>query len=116
MFRYAIPKFPTADMPAALEFYQHKMGFTVQFNYGDYAAIRRDTVEIHLWICEDKYIAEHTACRIAVDNIEALYAEYRQAGVIHPNGMLEEKPWGGKEFVALDRDGNGLFFFEYRGV
>ncbi len=46
------------------------------------------------------------------DDIETLYAEYQQAGVIHPNGTLEEKPWGLKEFVALDMDGNGLFFFE----
>jgi hypothetical protein len=32
--------------------------------------------------------------------------------VIHPNGLLEEKPWGGREFVILDLDGNGIFIFE----
>lgn len=112
MFRYVVPKFPAANVKASLEFYRSKLGFVELFNYGDYAAVKRDSVEIHLWECQDKNIAENTACRIAVDNIESLYKEYQQAGVIHPNGALQEKPWGGKEFVALDMDGNGLFFFE----
>jgi len=52
---------------------------------------------------------------VAVSDIESLYAEYRNTGVIHPCGALEEKPWGSKEFVALDLDGNGLFFSEHKG-
>lgn len=110
--KYVVPKLPAANVKAALEFYRGKLGFVALFDYGDYAAVRRDSVEIHLWECQDKHIAENTACRIAVDGIEALYAEYQRAGVIHPNGALEQKPWGRKEFVALDLDGNGLFFFE----
>jgi len=113
MLKYAIPKFPAANVQAAIEFYEKKMGFSRLFDYGDYAAVKRDAVEIHLWECQDKNIAKNTACRVAVRDIETLYVEYLQAGVIHPHGTLEEKPWGGKEFVALDADGNGLFFFEY---
>jgi catechol 2,3-dioxygenase-like lactoylglutathione lyase family enzyme len=109
---YAIPKFPTADIQLALTFYEQKLGFARSFDYGDYAAVERDNLEIHLWLCDDKHIAENTGCRVAVTGIEALYVEYQQAGVIHPNGALEEKPWGMKEFVALDMDGNALFFFE----
>lgn len=112
MLKYSVPKFPVANVQVSLEFYKKKMGFTELFDYGDYAAVKRDTVEIHLWECHDKHIAENTACRVSVDDIETLYMEYERAGVIHPNGMLEEKPWGVKEFVALDVDGNGLFFFE----
>lgn len=114
MFRYVVPKFPAANVKASLEFYKSKLGFVELFNYGDYAAVKRDSVEIHLWECQDKNIAENTACRIAADDIETLYAEYMRAGVIHPNGALEEKPWEVKEFVALDMDGNGIFFFEER--
>lgn len=112
MFRYVIPKLPAANIKSAIEFYKSKLGFVELFNYGDYAAVARDAVEIHLWECQDQNIAQNTACRIAVDNIEELYEKYQQAGVIHPNGALAEKPWGRKEFVALDIDGNGLFFFE----
>ena len=112
MFKYAIPKFPAANVQQAVAFYEQKLGFRKLFDYGDYAAVKRDDVEIHLWECHDKTIAENTACRIKVEGIETLYAEYRQAGVIHPNGALETKPWGMKEFFALDLDGNGLFIFE----
>ncbi len=112
MFEYAIPKFPVRDVAAALTFYAEKLGFACKFDYGDYAAVRRDDVEIHLWQCADTYLAHNTACRLKVRDIEAVYTEYSRAGVIHPNGALETKPWGGREFVALDADGNGLFFFE----
>lgn len=112
MLQYAVPKFPAANVQDAITFYVQKMGFTMIFDYGDYAAVRRDAVEIHLWECQDRVIAENTACRVAVDDIETLYAEFQRAGVIHPNGPLETKPWGAKEFVALDLDGNGIFFFE----
>jgi catechol 2,3-dioxygenase-like lactoylglutathione lyase family enzyme len=114
MLKYSIPKFPAANVQAAIEYYEKKMGFTRLFDYGDYAAVKRDAVEIHLWACQDQNIAHNTACRVAVDQIEALYTEYMQADVIHPNGAMEEKPWGVKEFVALDLDGNGIFFFEER--
>jgi catechol 2,3-dioxygenase-like lactoylglutathione lyase family enzyme len=112
MLKQAIPKFPTADIQLALAFYEQKLGFVQLFDYGDYAAVERDNLEIHLWACDDKRLAENTGCRVGVTDIEELYAEYQQADVIHPNGALEEKPWGMKEFVALDMDGNALFFFE----
>ena len=70
----------------------------------------RGDVEIHLWRCPDKYIAENTACRINVEGIEALYKEYQPQGVIHPNGVLETKSWGMKEFTILDLDGTGITF------
>jgi catechol 2,3-dioxygenase-like lactoylglutathione lyase family enzyme len=112
MFKQVIPKFPAADVQLALAFYEQKLGFVRLFDYGDYAAVERDNLEIHLWACDDKRLAENTGCRVGVTDIEELYAEYQQADVIHPNGALEEKPWGMKEFVALDMDGNALFFFE----
>lgn len=112
MFKHAIPKFPAANVQQAIAFYEQKLGFRKVFDYGDYRAVKRDDVEIHLWECHDKQIAENTACRVKVENVEAIYAEYQDAGVIHPNGALALKPWGIKEFVALDLDGNGLFIFE----
>ncbi len=112
MFQLAIPKFPAANVQQAAAFYEQKLGFRKLFDYGDYAGVARDGVEIHLWECANKLIAENTACRIQVADVEAVYAEYQQAGVIHPHCLLEVKPWGLKEFVALDLDGNALFIFQ----
>jgi hypothetical protein len=71
------------------------------FQIDDYASVKRGSVEIHLWQCNYKYIAENTACRVSVRYIEPLYEEYKASWVIHPNGSLETKPWGTKEFTIL---------------
>ena len=45
------------------------------------------------------------------DSIESLYQsilDYKTT--IHPNGPLETKPWGQKEFAGLDPDNNLLTF------
>ena len=38
------------------------------------------------------------------------YPDYSALGVIHPNGRLEDKPWGVREFSILDADGNLITF------
>jgi hypothetical protein len=111
-FKSAVPKQAAGNISKAVEFYEQKLGFSRMFVLDDYAGVARGPVEIHLWRCEDKYIAENTACRVNVEGIEALYEEYRPRGVIHPNGVLETKPWGLKEFTVLDLDGNGITFYE----
>ena len=41
-----------------------------------------------------------------------LYEEYQAKGVIHPNGRLDEKLWGTKEFGGLDPTGVCITFYE----
>ncbi|NEQ23781.1 MAG: VOC family protein, partial [Microcoleus sp. SIO2G3] len=62
--------------------------------------------------CPNQHIAENTACRISVKEIDRLYAEYQLKKVIHPNAPLQAKPWGTREFAVVDRDGNQITFFE----
>jgi len=39
---------------------------------------------------------------VVVTGIEAIYAEYQErGGKVHPNGSLQTKPWGTKEFAAI---------------
>lgn len=115
MLKNAIPKFPVANVQTAVAFYTQKLGFEELFDYGDYAGVKRDEFELHLWECGDKYLAENTACRVETTEIEVFYAECLAAGVVHPNGALETKPWGLQEFVILDLDGNGVFLFAEAG-
>ena len=45
--------------------------------------------------------------------IEAMYAEYqKRGGKVHPNGALQTKPWGTKEFGAIDPNGVCVTFQE----
>lgn len=112
VFYNAIPVLPALDIAKSIIFYEQLLGFTKRFEFDDYAGLARDAIEIHLWLCEDSHIPKNTSCRINVNNIEGLYAEYQRVEVIHPNSKLEIKPWRLKEFVILDLYGNAIHFAE----
>ena len=57
-------------------------------------------------------LIEPDAGRVRVDGIDALYKRCINRGVVHPQGQLEQKAWGQREFVMLDPDGVALTFFE----
>jgi catechol 2,3-dioxygenase-like lactoylglutathione lyase family enzyme len=109
------PVIPARDVAAGLAFYVEKLGFAELWRNGDppdAAAVRRGGVTIHLFACDDPKIAQWTALRIETHEIDVLYERCERAGIVHPNGRLEEKPWGNSEFTALDLDGVGLVFWE----
>jgi uncharacterized glyoxalase superfamily protein PhnB len=48
---------------------------------------------------------------IRTNDVDALYRVFVARGVaIHPNGDLQTKPWGQREFALLDPDHNLLTF------
>lgn len=109
----AIPLLASLDIDRTLTFYAEKLGFDVEvFHVDDAAGVERDGVQIHFWKCDDRHIAENTSCRIDVEGIDSLYAELLSQGVVHPNGSLEDKPWGFREFAVLDGDGNLITFVQ----
>jgi len=60
-----------------------------------------------------RQIGDQTMVRIAVNGIDAFYAEYQQrGGKVHPNGALQTKPWGSREFAAIDPNGVCVTFQE----
>ena len=105
----AIPKLASLDIARSLAFFE-SLGFTRAGEYPDYGLVQRDGVQVHFWLCDDARIPKETGCRIAVEGIDDLFAAYARLGVIHPNGSLEDKPWGVREFSVLDPDGNLVTF------
>ncbi|MBW4569657.1 MAG: VOC family protein [Tolypothrix carrinoi HA7290-LM1] len=106
-----------SDMEKAIAFYEQQLGFTTIYQEGEpvtMAIVKRDSVEIFLQKNDDKHLAEWTTFRIQVDGIEQLYQELQTNGgqMIHPNGFLEIKPWGTKEFAILDVAGVCITFYE----
>ncbi len=129
----SIPALPVQNIEKAIEFYTSKMGFSVPYHDDGFARIIRDDVEIHLWASSDEtwknrsaslslhpiisgaesFLAGTASCRIQVQDIDQLSEEYKTQGVIYSTDtVVTEKPWGTREFPALDLHGNLLTFYE----
>ncbi len=105
-----VPVLPAQDIAATAAFYREKLGSLVDYEDPTYIMLHREGLALHFWHCPDRNIAENSSCYVYVRGIEALYAEYQAARVIHPNGPLEDKPCGMQEFTVLDLNGNAIRF------
>jgi len=94
------------------EFYLKKLGFKVLGDYGDYLMVGKDNIEIHFFEFVGLDPKENYGqVYIRTDNIDKLYQSLLDNKTsIHPNGHLQIKPWGQKEFALLDPDNNLLTF------
>ena len=105
------------NLEKTVVFYEQKLGFKRIHQEGNpiyMAIVQRDNVQIFLLKKEDKHVAKETSLRISINQIEQLYEELeiKEGEIIHPEGKLETKPWGVKEFVVLDPMGVCLTFCE----
>ncbi|MFB2969244.1 glyoxalase superfamily protein [Aerosakkonema sp. BLCC-F183] len=105
------------DMEKAIAFYEKQLGFSKIHQEGNpvrMAIVKRDSAEIILQKNDDRHLAESTTFLIQVDGIAKLYEEFlaQDGGIIHPNGKLESKPWGMKEFTIVDPAGVCITFYE----
>ena len=111
------PKIPMRNKKITLEFYINSLGFeeigTVDFE--GYLMIKRDQIELHFFLFKTiSPLENYSQIYIRTDDIEGLYEDFiRKQIEIHPNGKLQRKPWGQKEFSILDPDGNLLTFGQF---
>jgi catechol 2,3-dioxygenase-like lactoylglutathione lyase family enzyme len=109
------PVIPALDVARSLAFYVDILGFEEVFRSGnpaDYVGIRCGLATLHIFACTEPTIAEWTALRIAVSDIESLFAHCEASGIVHPNGTLAVQPWGSRDFTVLDPSGVGITFWE----
>jgi Glyoxalase superfamily protein len=112
-FQTAVPILASLDITTTVRFYTEKLGFTCGFeSQGEYAILKRGSVEIHFWPCGDANIAANTACRVGVTGIAVLYQEYSARGVLRPDCKLHDTPWQTREFEVFDPHNNLITFFE----
>jgi hypothetical protein len=75
--------------------------------------MKKGQAELHFFRFADlDPLSNYAMVYIRIDSgIEDLYADYLSREVaIHPNGALELKPWGVKEFALLDPNHTLLTF------
>ncbi|MBT8266649.1 MAG: VOC family protein [Bacteroidia bacterium] len=108
------PKLPMRDKNTTREYYSNRLGFKVfgSEDYDGYLMMEKDQIQIHFFEFKDLEPKENYGqVYIRTDNIDEFYNSLLQNKTeIHPNGKLETKPWGQREFSVLDPDKNLLTF------
>jgi catechol 2,3-dioxygenase-like lactoylglutathione lyase family enzyme len=107
-----IPKLPIRDKNVTRAFYIDKLGFKEIGDYESYLMVRKDKIEIHFFEFKELNPRENYGqVYIRTNGIDDFYQTLLDDKIIiHPNGKLESKPWGQKEFSLLDPDTNLLTF------
>ncbi len=111
-----------ADVRTSSDFFTSKLGFTADFVYGDppfYGMVRRDRARLCLrLVCEPVFVGDNRqreqllSASITVDTaaeIKQLFLEFQSAGVTFHQGLKKE-PWGARNFIVLDPNGNLILF------
>ena len=110
------PKLPMRNKKITKEFYCNQLGFTEigATHFAHYLMIEKESVQLHFFEFKDLNPYENYGqVYIRTDDIDNLYQTFLDQKVrLHPNGNLELKPWGIKEFSILDADKNLLTFGE----
>jgi uncharacterized glyoxalase superfamily protein PhnB len=120
IIKAAVPVLPAANTGKSLDWWIEVCGFTETFRDSTpptYAVVSRGDANLHIAGMDDKELArtvgEQTMVRVVVGGIEAMYSEYqKRGGKVHPNGPLKKKPWGTREFSAIDPNGVRVTFQE----
>ena len=111
-----------SDIQKSCDFFTRKLGFTVVYTYGEppfYGQVKRDAARLNLKHMDrpviDPELREREQLLSAdmgvdtADAIKQLYLEFQQAGVEFQQTLMRQ-PWGAKNFVVRDPDGNLLLF------
>ncbi len=123
----AEPQLFVTDIKRSCDFFCEKLGFSLVFSYGKppyYAQLGRDAARLNLR-CVERPVIESTVrdreellsvsllsvtmTVATADEIKLLFLEFQSAGVAF-HQKLKKQPWGAKNFVVKDPDGNLLLF------
>lgn len=104
------PHLPVKNLRATLDYYQHHLGFSEEWTFGDKdGGISRD--QLRLLFAEDPLFTEqinNNSQRLPllwfVQNIESVYQEYKGRGISIADD-LRLHPYGQREFAFIDING-----------
>ena len=119
MMKVAIPVLRVTSSAAAEHFYCAKLGFTKQFAYRPdpdkadpcWLGVVRDRALLRLSSFPGDGVPGG-GVQVFVDDVDALYAEFRRSGAPGLQGEPIDQTWGNRELLVKDPDGNRLCFAE----
>jgi catechol 2,3-dioxygenase-like lactoylglutathione lyase family enzyme len=104
------------DMARALHLFVDLVGMEKTFENGDppcFAILRRDAAELHLTLVRAHVAGEHNVAHLLVDDARRLHDQLVAHGVRIVKG-LRDAPYGLRDFVFADPDGNRIDVGEQR--
>lgn len=105
-----LPVLPSLDITETLAFYRDKLGFaSTVYEEHDYLILRRDGMELHFWLTDDRSLCERTSVYLRGGGIAALHREF-QTKDIERLSPMQVRPWDMEEFYIHDPHGNLLRF------
>lgn len=116
MLTSIIPKLPMRNKSLTLAFYTEQLGFNIfgSVDFEAYLMLEKEGSQIHFFEFKElNPLENYGQIYLRLTNIEKFFRSLVDNGTrIHPNGSLQTKPWGQKEFSLLDPDHNLLTFGE----
>ena len=116
------PLLNVEDAGRSVSFYCDKLGFEIDFLHGNppfYGAVSRDGVCLHLRYVQRPNFADLAKgeqslilATIEVNNVKALFEEFKARDVAFPQGLVKQA-WGGTDFHIRDPDGNVISFVQF---
>ena len=111
-----------ANIQRSCDFYTNKLGFAVEFIYGDppfYGQIRRDHARLNLRVVgepvfagdvrEREHLLSASITVASADEVRQLFLSY-QGAEVRFSQTLKKEPWGTRTFIVVDPDGNLILF------
>ena len=107
-FESHVPIFSVKSVPASIEYYVDVLGFKKAWDWGEpatFGCVCRD--EVSIFFCESSQGRPGTWLSIFVDDVDALFEEYKASGA-----NIRQPPtdfqWGMREMNIEDPDGHRL--------
>src|SRR5712675_960548 len=97
----AEPQLFVADIKSSCDFFTGKLGFAIAFTYGEPV--------IDAGVRDREQLLSASLTVATAEEIKALFLEFQAAGVTFFQ-TLKSEPWGARDFILKDPDGNLLLF------
>lgn len=114
MLTHISPKLPMRNKNKTRDFYINKLNFQEfgKTDFENFLLVKKDNIQIHFFEFKNLNPDENfSQVYIRVDNIGSYYQTLLDNKTfIHPNGLLQNKLGGQKEFSVFDPDNNLLTF------
>lgn len=112
-FPAAVPEIPVTDMNQALDYYEHKLGFNIDWGGADGGIAGISKGQCRMFLTDRAFREQHgNAAPVMVwlnleskDEVDELHEIWKTAAAIITSPP-ESKPWKLHEFTAADLDGN----------